>query len=47
MKTFLSLAVAVAVIAGTGPALAGPCHMEKQCQWKDGKKVCMMVRVCR
>jgi hypothetical protein len=47
MKRILSLAVVVAVMMGASPAFAKKCHMEKQCKWKDYKKVCVMVKVCR
>jgi hypothetical protein len=47
MKRILILAVAGAVLMGASPAFAKKRHMEKQCQWKNYKKVCVMVKVCR
>jgi hypothetical protein len=46
MKRMIALAVASAVLMGASPAFAKKCHMEKQCKWKDYKKVCVMVKVC-
>jgi hypothetical protein len=47
MKRVFAILVVAGVALGVSPALAKKCHMEKQCKWKDYKKVCVMVRVCR
>jgi hypothetical protein len=47
MRMFFSLAVIAGVMLAASPAFARKCHMEKQCKWKDYKKVCVMVKVCR
>jgi hypothetical protein len=55
MKCCLLLACGiVALLASQMPAGAQPqetkgknCHMEQQCHWKNFKKVCVYVKVCR
>ena len=48
MRLALALLTAVTLLASapTAPALAG-CRTEKQCHWKNFKKYCVMVKVCR
>jgi hypothetical protein len=50
MRVALALLVIVAVLGSTAPAaFAGgtSCRMEKQCRWKNFKKYCVWVKVCR
>lgn len=54
-KTILVLSCSLAVVAvgfGSQPAAAQDtkgkdCRMEQQCHWKDFKKICVWVKVCR
>ncbi len=39
--TVLTADVTAAIAAGTN------CRMEKQCRWKNFKKYCVWVKVCR
>lgn len=37
-----------ATAQGLAPDAGGKnCHMEQQCHWKDFKKYCLWVKVCR
>jgi hypothetical protein len=50
MRVALALLVTMALLGPTAPvALAGGtnCRMEKQCHWKNFKKYCVWVKVCR
>ncbi len=46
-----TLAALVSVVAAGSAAAQqeskGNCRMEQQCHWKDFKKVCVWVKVCR
>ncbi len=54
-KCCLTLAVGLAaLIVIAGPRVAAAqgtsgkdCRMEQQCHWKDFKKICVWVKVCR
>jgi hypothetical protein len=48
MRLILALPIALTFLisAPTVPAFAG-CRMEKQCHWKNFKKYCVLVKVCR
>jgi hypothetical protein len=54
-KCCLTLAIALAaLIAIASPRVAAAqgtsgkdCRMEQQCHWKDFKKICVWVKVCR
>jgi hypothetical protein len=46
----LVLALIIGVLAvslGGAWASAEQCRMEQQCKWKNFKKICVWVRVCR
>ena len=45
----MTLAAPQAVLAQqTAPDIKGKnCRMEQQCHWKDFKKICVWVKVCR
>jgi len=55
-RTHLTISLILAslilsVMAGAAPAQSdskgGNCRMEQQCHWKDFKKICVWVKVCR
>ena len=50
MNRLLLLAIITGVLAlgsGVSSVSAKECRMEQQCKWKDFKKICVWVRVCR
>jgi hypothetical protein len=43
----LAAVIAIGVIDASTHDAAAECRMEKQCRWKDFKKECVWVKVCR
>jgi hypothetical protein len=39
--------MAVGIGASSAPAKENGCRMEQQCKWKNFKKICVWVKVCR
>jgi hypothetical protein len=44
---FALVAGILAVSLSGASASAEQCRMEQQCKWKNFKKICIWVRVCR
>jgi hypothetical protein len=44
---FALIAGVLAVSLHAGSASAERCRMEQQCKWKNFKKICVWVKVCR
>ena len=44
---FASLALAAPRPASAEDTKGKDCRMEQQCHWKDFKKICVWVKVCR
>jgi hypothetical protein len=49
MRLLLALLIIATVptLAAVKPAFGAQCRMEKQCHWKNFKKYCVWVKVCR
>ena len=52
MRTFFVLLITFAVLTDhlsipAAFAAGANCRMEKQCRWKNFKKYCVLVKVCR
>jgi len=51
MRPFLDLLITFAILTDLSAPAAfaegANCRMEKQCRWKNFKKYCVLVKVCR
>jgi len=44
---FASIAISAPQAASAQETKGKDCRMEQQCHWKDFKKICVWVKVCR